>query len=76
MKDSKAKQLKDPASEQSDDDWKGVLRAVLLADASAEDLHWLDNIELTALVKKDGIAVRSLKCLGGIVFIEADESLP
>lgn len=57
MKDSKTKAVKDPSSEQSDEDWKAVLRAVLLADCPSEDIHRLNNLELTALVKNDAIAV-------------------
>ncbi|RVD80657.1 uncharacterized protein DFL_008551 [Arthrobotrys flagrans] len=66
LKDSKTKALKDPSSEQSDDDWKAVLRAVLLADAPPEELHLLDNIQLSALVKKDSISVSVREDVGGI----------
>ncbi|KAF3941218.1 hypothetical protein ABW19_dt0205190 [Dactylella cylindrospora] len=66
LKDSKVKALKDASSEQSDDEWKSVLRAVLLADAQPEDLYWLGCIELTAMVKKDGISVSIREDVGGI----------
>ncbi|KAK6534266.1 ribose-5-phosphate isomerase rki1 [Arthrobotrys megalospora] len=66
LKDSKTKALKDPSSEQSDDDWKAVLRAVLLADAPPEELHLLNNIQLSALVKKDSISVSVREDVGGI----------
>ncbi|KAK6509533.1 hypothetical protein TWF481_004273 [Arthrobotrys musiformis] len=66
LKDSKTKALKDPSSEQSDDDWKAVLRAVLLADAPPEELHLLSNIQLSALVKGDSIAVSVREDVGGI----------
>ncbi|KAK6516813.1 ribose-5-phosphate isomerase rki1 [Arthrobotrys conoides] len=66
LKDSKTKALKDSSSEQSDDDWKAVLRAVLLADAPPEELHLLNNIQLSALVKKDSISVSVREDVGGI----------
>ncbi|KAJ6262153.1 hypothetical protein Dda_2958 [Drechslerella dactyloides] len=66
LKDSKAKTLKDPASELSDDDWKAVLRAVLLADPPPEDLRWLPTVQLSALVNNDGIAITVREDVGGI----------
>ncbi|KAF3902019.1 hypothetical protein AA313_de0204284 [Arthrobotrys entomopaga] len=66
LKDSKTKVLKDPSSEQNDDDWKAVLRAVLLADSPPEDLYLLNNIQLSALVKKDGISISVREDVGGI----------
>ncbi|EPS45220.1 hypothetical protein H072_791 [Dactylellina haptotyla CBS 200.50] len=66
LKDSKTRAFKDASSEQSDDDWKAVLRAVLLADASQEDIHLLGNIQLSALVRKDGISVSIREDVGGI----------
>ncbi|KAK6528670.1 ribose-5-phosphate isomerase rki1, variant 2 [Orbilia ellipsospora] len=66
VKDSKTKAHKDPSSEQNDEDWKAVLRAVLLADAQPEDLHLLSNIQISALVKKDGISISVREDVGGI----------
>ncbi|KAK6363304.1 ribose-5-phosphate isomerase rki1 [Orbilia blumenaviensis] len=66
LKDSKTKALKDSSSEQSDEDWKAVLRVVLLADAPPEELHLLNNIQLSALVKKDAIVVSVREDVGGI----------
>jgi len=66
LKENKVGRLQDEIAHQSEDDWKSVLRAALLADPREEDLTWKLKLEMTSLLKGNAIVIELRQDINGI----------
>lgn len=66
LKENKVGRLQDEVAHQSEDEWKSVLRAALLADPREEDLTWKLKLEMTSLLKGTSIVIELRQDINGI----------
>lgn len=66
LKENKVGRPQDGIAHQSEDDWKSVLRAALLADPREEDHAWRSKLEMTSLLKGDTVVIELRQDINGI----------